>query len=107
MDEAELSARSYLESMSLPYKDREPYILHLPPGYHAQFDPDVLVLRRDDGSRVAFFSIRGFVVEIVEQAAWEDYGGEPGELSTSRDSSNCHPPRSHPRVRPWRPRPPA
>jgi hypothetical protein len=60
--------------MNLHSKDREPY-LHLPPGYHAHLDPDVLVLSRADGSRVALFSSRGFVAKVVEQAAWEDYGG--------------------------------
>lgn len=60
--------------MSPPSKDTEPY-LHLPPGYHAHLDPDVLVLGRADGSQVALFSSRGVVAEIVEQAAWEDYGG--------------------------------
>lgn len=73
MEEVELSASSYPENMSPPSKDREPY-LHLPPGYHAHLDPDVLVLGRADGSQVALFSSRGVVAEIVEQAAWEDYG---------------------------------
>ncbi len=48
--------------------------LHLPPGYHTSLDPDVLVLRRADGSQAAIFCHRGFVGEAVEQAAWEDYG---------------------------------
>ena len=54
-------------------KDREPK-LHLPPGYQAHLDSDVLILRRADGSQVALFSSRGVVAEVVEQAAWEDYG---------------------------------
>ena len=53
-------------------KDRELH-LHLPPGYHACLDPDVLALRRADRSHVAVFSSWGFVTETVEQAAWEDY----------------------------------
>jgi hypothetical protein len=55
--------------------------LNLPPGYHAHLDPDILVLRRTDGSMVACFSGRGLVAEEVERAAWEDYtdasGGSP------------------------------
>jgi hypothetical protein len=47
--------------------------LHLPSGYHARLDPDVLALSRADRSEVALFSSRGFVAEAVEQAAWEDY----------------------------------
>jgi hypothetical protein len=54
--------------------------LHLPSGYHTQLDPDVVVLRRADGSQVALFSSRGFVAEAVEQAAWEDYGRAEGPL---------------------------
>jgi hypothetical protein len=36
--------------------------------------PDVLELRRPDGSLAAAFSTRSFTEEAVEQAAWEDYG---------------------------------
>ena len=74
MGEAELCASSYPQSMNPQSKDKESN-LHLPPGYHAHLDPDVLVLRRADGSQVALFSSRGLVAEAVEQAAWEDYGG--------------------------------
>jgi len=80
MGEVEQSASSYPETMSPPSKDTESY-LHLPPGYQANLDPDVLILRRPDGSRVALFSRRGFVAEPVEQAAWEDYGGQVSEGS--------------------------
>ena len=52
--------------------------LHLRPGYHAHLDPDVLVLRRTDGSAVARFSARVLVAEEVERAAWEDYGDAGG-----------------------------
>ena len=52
--------------------------LHLPPGYHAHLDPDVLVLRRTDGSVVASFSGRGLVAEEVGRAAWEDSGDDAG-----------------------------
>ena len=49
-------------------------LLQLPPGYRANPAPDMLTLTRADGSLVALFSIRAFVAEAVEQAAWEDYG---------------------------------
>ena len=104
MEEAELSPSSYIEAMCPPSKDRKPY-LYLPPGYHAQLDPDVLDLRRADGSQVALFSSRGFVAEAVEQAAWTDYGDEPQGTFSNRTSSKCRP-TSHPRVLPWPPRPP-
>jgi hypothetical protein len=64
---------SYSETMNSLSKDREETYVHLPPGYRAHLDPDVLVLSRADGSRVTLFSSRGFVAEVVEQAAWEDY----------------------------------
>ena len=78
--------------------------LHLPLGYRAQLDPDVLILRRADGSQVALFSRRGFVAEAVEQAAWEDYGKH--ERPSRQQMSSQQPLRSHPRVRPSPPRPP-
>lgn len=76
MGEVGPSSSSYPEFMSPPSDEREPS-LFLPPGYHTDLDSDVLLLRRADGSQVALFSIRGFVAESVEQAAWEDYGAEP------------------------------
>lgn len=78
--------------------------LQLPPGYHIDLDPDVLVLNRANGSQVALFSRRGYVAEAVEHAAWEDYGEEPE--SPSRRKSSERRLRSHPRVRSLRPRPP-
>jgi hypothetical protein len=45
----------------------------LPAGYEMdRSDPDVLILRRCDGSMVAAFSLRGVVMETVEEAAWGD-----------------------------------
>ena len=54
--------------------------LHLPSGYHAHLDPDILVLRRTDSSVVARFSGRGLVAEEVERVAWEDYSDAGGAL---------------------------
>ena len=56
--------------------------LRLPPGYHLQRDPDLLLLRRPDGSVAAAFSARGATEEAVERVAWEDQGGG---VSRSRD----------------------
>ena len=49
---------------------------HLPPGYRLDYsDPEVLTLhslRKE--AIVARFSARGYVAEIIERVAWEDYG---------------------------------
>src|SRR5215204_4181847 len=100
MGEAKPSASSYPETMNPPSKDREPN-LHLPPGYHAHLEPEVLILRREDGSQVALFSIRGFVAEAVEQVAWEDH--DEAEWSSRSCASSS---RLRRRALPWPPRPP-
>ena len=41
--------------------------------YLDESDPDILVLRRQDGSFVARFSVRGATKEGIIQAAEEDY----------------------------------
>ena len=41
--------------------------------YLSETDPDILVLRRQDGSFVAAFSARGATKEGIAQAAEEDY----------------------------------
>jgi hypothetical protein len=42
--------------------------------YHLdESDPDILVLRRQDDTFVAAFSVRGFTTEGVIEAAKEDY----------------------------------
>ncbi len=48
---------------------------HLPPGYRPDYsDPEVLTLHSPrEEAIVARFSAQGYVAEIVEQAAWEDY----------------------------------
>jgi hypothetical protein len=45
--------------------------LNLPPDYRLGLDPDLLVLRRPDGSTVFVFSARGAVPECVETTARE------------------------------------
>lgn len=50
--------------------------LSLPPGYNLEEDPDVLILRRPDGSAAAYFSALGATREAIKEAAWEDHRGE-------------------------------
>ena len=42
--------------------------------YLDESDPDILLLRRQDGSFVAAFSARGATTEGILEAAKEDYG---------------------------------
>jgi hypothetical protein len=43
--------------------------------YHLdESDPDIVILRRQDGSFVAAFSARGITKEGIIEAAKEDYG---------------------------------
>ena len=47
---------------------------YLPPGYRLdESDPEVLVVRREDGAQVAYCSAHGATREAVEESAWEDY----------------------------------
>lgn len=48
--------------------------MNLPPGYRLDevTDPDVVILRREDGSVVAEFTL-GTVREEIERIAWEDH----------------------------------
>jgi hypothetical protein len=84
------SASSYHQIMKEPGKDREQNF-HLPPGYHASLDPEVLILKRADGSQVALFSREGFVAERVEQAAWADYDESEGASWRCTSSERLHP----------------
>ena len=53
-----------MEELSLPKFDY----------YLDESDPDVVILRRQDGSFVAAFSARGATREGIAEAAKEDYG---------------------------------
>jgi len=59
----------------------------LPAGYAVDIlDPDILILRRDDGSLVAAFSSRGSTPESVRHTAEEDRRSRravPGRSSPS------------------------
>jgi LuxR family transcriptional regulator, maltose regulon positive regulatory protein len=51
--------------------------LDLPTGYYLERDPDVLILRRLDGSMVGAFSARGAAPEAVRQTVEENVQGDP------------------------------
>lgn len=50
--------------------------LELPSGYYLERDPDILILRRLDGTMVAAFSAYGATVEAIQQTAEEAAYGE-------------------------------
>ena len=56
-------------------RTRRPEEPHLPPGYRLDYsDPEVLTLLSPlEEAIVARFSARGYVAEIFERVAWEDY----------------------------------
>ena len=47
--------------------------LHLPPGYELEYGADVLLVRRDDGSVAAAFSVRGTTPSEVVRTVEEDF----------------------------------
>src|SRR5215207_1902967 len=51
--------------------------LDLPTGYYLEKDPDILILRRLDGSMVGAFSARGAAAEAVRRTVEEAPQGEP------------------------------
>lgn len=58
----------------------------LPSFYHIdESDPDIVVLRREDGAFVAAFSGLGATREGIVEAAREDYGRLMEELASRRD----------------------
>jgi hypothetical protein len=50
--------------------------LDLPTGYYLERDPDILTLRRLDGSIVSAFSARGAAPEVVQRMVEETVQGE-------------------------------
>jgi len=53
--------------------------------YLDESDPDVVVLRRQDGAFVAAFSARGATREAIREAAQENYRALVGEHARSGD----------------------
>jgi hypothetical protein len=58
--------------------------------YLDESDPDILILRRDDGSFVAAFSARGATTEGILEAAKEDYRTLLEEHASSGDQTPEH-----------------
>jgi hypothetical protein len=59
--------------------------------YLDESDPDIVILRRQDGAFVAAFSARGATREGIAEAAKEDYGRlieANADLSALRGDSN-------------------
>ncbi len=69
--------------------------LELPTGYYLERDPDILILRRLDGSMVGAFSARGAVPEAVRQTVEET--AHPGSFGGPRAESDVE--QSHLRAR--------
>jgi len=63
-------------------------VLDLPAGYYLERDPDLLLLRRSDGSMVTAFSARGAAPEAIRSAVEEMDSGAPilGAASDVRPS---------------------
>ena len=61
--------------------DMQGLSLDLPTGYYLERDPDVLILRRLDGSMVGAFSARGAAPEAVRRMVEETVGEEPSASS--------------------------
>jgi hypothetical protein len=58
----------------------------LPSSYHIdESDPDIVMLRREDGTFVAAFSALGATREGIVEAAREDYARVMEELARRRD----------------------
>ena len=57
--------------------------LELPSGYYLERDPDVLILRRLDGSMIGAFSARGAAPEAVMRAIEESAGPETPDVRSS------------------------
>jgi hypothetical protein len=47
--------------------------LPLPPGYCLEYDADLLLLRREEGTLVAAFSVRGTPPAEVAITAWDNH----------------------------------
>jgi len=54
-------------------------VMELPTGFYLERDPDILILRRRDGSMVGAFSARGAAPEAIRRAAEETLQEPPAE----------------------------
>jgi len=74
-------------------KEMQGSSLDLPTGYYLERDPDVLILRRIDGSMVGAFSARGAAPEAVRRTVEESVHGGPSAYrreSPSAVQSSLH-----------------
>jgi hypothetical protein len=76
-----------LEPMGGPHKEEESLLFPSSGYYLDESDPDIVMLRRQDGSYVAAFSAIGATREGIVKAAREDYAAlveaNAGHLATS------------------------
>ena len=73
-----------LEPMGGPHKEEERLLFPSFDYYLDESDPDIVVLRRQDGSYVAAFSAIGATREGIVEAAREDYAALLGETRSIR-----------------------
>jgi hypothetical protein len=57
--------------------------------YLDESDPDIVILRRQDGTFVAAFSARGATKEGIVEAAKEDYGQLVETYAAKQDQSSA------------------
>jgi hypothetical protein len=57
--------------------------------YLDESDPDIVILRRQDGTFVAAFSARGATKEGIVEAAKEDYGQLVEAYAAKQDQSSA------------------
>ena len=68
-----------LEPMGGQHKEEEPLLFPSFGYYLDESDPDIVVLRRQDGSYVSAFSVIGATREGIVEAAREDFAALVGE----------------------------
>jgi hypothetical protein len=57
--------------------------------YLDESDPDIVILRRQDGTFVAAFSVQGATKESIVEAAKEDYGQLVGTYAAKQGQSSA------------------
>ena len=78
-----------VEPMGGPHQEEEDRLLYPSFDYHLdESDPDMMILRRQDGSFVAAFSAQGATSEGIVEAAREDYAAllreNEGQLASEK-----------------------
>jgi hypothetical protein len=83
-----------VEPMAGPHQEQEELLFPKFDYYLDESDPDVVVLRRQDGTFVAAFSAQGATRDGIVEAAREDYAGLLGENAGQYASPGGYPPKS-------------